>query len=311
MPVSDIPQDFSPKSGALRGSISAAGVPRYILYGDAGARADWFVNVEHLDHRCRERGWVITPHTHPRFTQIVICTTGGGEITIEGETHLFSRDCAMVIPSYCIHGFRYADDTAGWVLTIENDYLADLLVRAPALKLVFGEPGVVPLDPAALPRIDAEFINLAAELHEQRNGCAIGSEIHLLAILLVLLRQWPIRTTGSAAGGVRQVLVDRFKTIVEDRYRTHPALPAIADELHVSVSQLRLACKTVTGVSPIAILHDRILAEAKRCLAYTTMPIGTLADWLGFSDVAYFSRFFVKTTGVTPTAFRRAQQFRG
>ncbi len=89
-------------------------------------------------------------------------------------------------------------------------------------------------------------------------------------------------------------------TIVEERYRSHPTLPAIADELYVDVSQLRLACKTVVGVSPIAILRDRILAEAKRCLAYTTMPIGTLADWLGFSDVACFYRFYVKTTGLTP-----------
>lgn len=308
MSASDIRQDFSP-TAAAPGSISAAGVPRYILYGESGSRSDWFVNVEHLDARCRERGWVIAPHTHPRFTQVVVCTAGGGEMIVEGETQRFARDSVMMVPSHCIHGFHYADGTQGWVLTVENNYLADLLARAPALKALFTGAGVVHLADTAVPGMEAAFAALADELEGRRDGCAIGAEIHLLSILLTLLRHWPAWPAAVAAGGSRQALVARFKVIVEERYRSQPSVGDIARELSVSVSQLRLACHHVAGLSPVGIVHDRLATEAKRCLAFTPMTIAEIADWLGFSDAAYFSRFFGRMTGKTPTAYRRSREF--
>lgn len=290
------------------GSVTAAGVPRYILYGDATARPDWFVNVEPLDQRSREQGGVIAPHTHPRFSQIVICVAGGGEMSVEGETHVFGRGSVMIVPPHRIHGFRYDATAAGWVLTIESSYLADLLVRAPVLSAIFRDPGVFDLGGGVLPALETEVAALGSELGDAREGSAIGAEIRLLSLILAMLRHWPAGAKAShATQGKRSELVARFRQIVERRFREQPSLDDIASELGVSVSQLRLACNSVAGVSPIAMLHDRILAEAKRCLAYTVMSISEIADWLGFSDAAYFSRFFTKLVKQAPTAYRRKQ----
>lgn len=304
--------DFSHQAPAQIGSVSAAEVPRYILYGDASARPDWFVNVELLDQRCRERGWMIAPHTHPRFMQIIICEIGGGDMSIEGATIPFGPASILVIPPHRIHGFHYADATVGWVLTIENNYLADLLVRAPALKTVLEIPGVFDVDPAIIPAIGEQVAGLAEELGEMRAGNAIGAEIRLLSVLLLLLRNWPqADQQRKTSADSRSDLVGRYKELVERRYREQPALPAVADELGVSVSQLRLACKTIAGISPLEMMHDRILAEAKRCLIYTTMSVTEIADWVGFADGAYFSRFFRKASGQAPTDYRRRQDFSG
>lgn len=305
--------DFSP-NGAGRaetavGSVSAASVPRYVLYGETGARADWFVNVEPLDERCRERGWEIEPHTHPHFLQIVVCTRGGGEITLEGQGHRFHPGSVMVVPPYRIHGFRYEPDANGWVLTVEKAYLEDLLVRAPALKDLLGAPRLFDLADPALARIEEEFAQLREEMAGQRHGRAIAAEIHLQAILLQMLRHCPASSTASPAAGSRYDIVERFKALVEARYRQQPLLPELAATLGVSVSQLRLACNAVTGLSPNALIHERTVAEAKRCLAYTGMTVSDLSDWLGFSDVAYFSRFFTRKVGDTPSGYRRAQRF--
>jgi len=304
--------DFSLTPRAQIGSVSATEVPRYILYGDASARPDWFVNVEPLDQRCRERGWVIAPHTHPRFMQIVVIDRGGGEMSVEGETVAFSSASILVVPPHRIHGFRYTHSTDGWVLTIENNYLADLLVRAPALKKVLEVPGAFNVDPVILPAVAREIEGLANELMELQAGNAIGAEIRLLSVLLLLLRNWP-KTEGKPQGFTdsRSDLVTRYKELVERCYRHQPSLTDVADELGVSISQLRLACKTIVGISPLEIMHDRILAESKRCLIYTTMSITEIADWLGFTDGSYFSRFFSKATGQSPTNYRRRQDFSG
>jgi len=57
-------------------------------------------------------------------------------------------------------------------------------------------------------------------------------------------------------------------------------------------------------MSGLDLINARVLHEAQRDLIYTHLPIKQLAANLGFDDDAYFSRFFRKHTGITPTDFR-------
>ncbi|HZU62651.1 MAG TPA: helix-turn-helix domain-containing protein [Novosphingobium sp.] len=303
-----IEQDFSPET-ARPGSHSAVPVPRYILYGEAGTRPDWFVNVEPLDKRCRTRGWVIKPHTHPRFSQIMLVTRGAGMMRVEAEDQPFGPGSVMVVPPHRIHGFHYEQHTRGWVITIENHYFDDLLERAPALRQLMGRFGVTDLPVTVLSGLDGDFQRLMDELDSQQSGSAIGAEIHLLAILLQLYRHWPQSVQAPPPGHSRGELVARFRQLVEAEFRRQPPLPDMAAQLGVSVSQLRAACAQVAGLSPLAILHERLLGEARRCLAYTAQPITAIAADLGFSEASYFTRFFTRKTGDTPTAWRRGHSF--
>jgi AraC family transcriptional activator of pobA len=54
----------------------------------------------------------------------------------------------------------------------------------------------------------------------------------------------------------------------------------------------------------LQLIHQRLLLEAKRNLVYTSMTVAQVADSLGFSEAAYFSRFFRRATGLSPRAFR-------
>jgi hypothetical protein len=58
------------------------------------------------------------------------------------------------------------------------------------------------------------------------------------------------------------------------------------------------------GRSALAVAHDRLQLEAERDLVYSGLDVKAIADTLGVSDAAYFSRFFAKRTGLTPSAFR-------
>ncbi len=52
------------------------------------------------------------------------------------------------------------------------------------------------------------------------------------------------------------------------------------------------------------VINRRVIQEAQRELVYTAKTIKQLAAVLGFNDEAYFTRFFHKHVGVSPTQFR-------
>ena len=58
--------------------------------------------------------------------------------------------------------------------------------------------------------------------------------------------------------------------------------------------------KTVTGL-----IHDRIILETHRELAFTTKAVKTIAIEMGYDDPSYFCRFFRRLTGESPAAFRK------
>ena len=51
-------------------------------------------------------------------------------------------------------------------------------------------------------------------------------------------------------------------------------------------------------------IHERVIAEAKRLVYYTDKSIKEVADELGFEDVAHFSKFFKNVTTKSPSDLR-------
>ena len=83
-----------------------------------------------------------------------------------------------------------------------------------------------------------------------------------------------------------------------------PGQAALAATLGITPTQLNRVCHQVLGHSALGVLHGRLVLEAQRDLAYTTLSVKQIALGLGFADAAYFSRFFLRQTGHTPSAWR-------
>jgi AraC family transcriptional activator of pobA len=109
----------------------------------------------------------------------------------------------------------------------------------------------------------------------------------------------------SAATSARAALVARFREKVESHLRTGLSIAQYAKALSVTPARLRAACLEVTGKPPARVLEERLLLEAKRNLTYTNMTVAETGYYLGFSDPAYFSRFFSKHAGESPAVFRK------
>ena len=75
-------------------------------------------------------------------------------------------------------------------------------------------------------------------------------------------------------------------------------------QLGCSVKSLNRAALEVAGISAKKLLVARVVLEAKRLLAHTTLPVAAIGDQLGFDEATNFVKFFRRETGSTPGAFR-------
>ena len=78
----------------------------------------------------------------------------------------------------------------------------------------------------------------------------------------------------------------------------------IAEEVHLSSSQLHRKVSAVTGKSPIQLLRLHRLNKAKELLADKTLSISEVAYQAGFNDPSYFTRTFTKVFKKKPSAYR-------
>ena len=56
--------------------------------------------------------------------------------------------------------------------------------------------------------------------------------------------------------------------------------------------------------SPLKIINERIVLEAKRQILHSTLSIKEVAFQLGFEDPSYFVKFFKRMTGKMPKEFK-------
>ena len=55
-------------------------------------------------------------------------------------------------------------------------------------------------------------------------------------------------------------------------------------------------------------INSKKVALAKDKLLTTDKSVSDIADELGFESIYYFTRFFKKLTGVTPSVFRKSSK---
>ncbi len=282
-------------------------VPKVRLYVERPEKQEsWFVNVGHVTDRGR---WRTAPHAHPDYGQVIFVRSGRGVMNLEGNGMPFEGPCALLLPTESVHGLDYEDDIDRWVVTIEVAYLTQVNARLREFIQLWALPRVIPLPLEAATESYNLIMRLEREVTSKTIGHVVGTEALLTSLLLILAREThldQLHDAGATRSETR--LADRFRELIDLHYRENLQLQDYASMLAVSLVQLRAACTAATAQSPIKMIHARLITEAKRNLIFGDMTMEQIAYWLGFSDAAYFTRFFRKEVGQSPSQFRISAQ---
>ena len=95
-----------------------------------------------------------------------------------------------------------------------------------------------------------------------------------------------------------------FQNLVEEHFLKEKSPSFYAGLLHISPNTLSKKIKTEFSKTPSQIIQERVILEAKKQIHLTRKSIKEIASELNFEDEFYFSKYFKKHTGVSPTKFR-------
>lgn len=280
--------------------------PTFALYGEAQAAiTPEFIHIEEISARSAARNWQIDSHTHDGLLQFLFVFSGTARVRLDHEEHDFESPLVVVIPPRVIHAFKFMPQTEGYVLTLDADGLASHSEESTRMFSVLrNEADVIALGPlndatrrcrGLLEQIDAEF-----------RAPGPGSTrlfVWLIRALLLLLVRERMRSKREADDQTED-LMQRFRQLMEQHYAAHWSIEDYAHRLNLTESRLNRLCLKTSGQTAFGLIQSRLLLEARRKLVYTGISVTQLAYELGFSDPAYFCRFFKKLTGLAPSRFR-------
>lgn len=149
---------------------------------------------------------------------------------------------------------------------------------------------------------DATVAAIEGELAARLDGYRQAALAHLTLLLIDLARM-----AGDVVGDLRHlgepVLADVFD-VIERRHAEPLSLHHVAREVGMTPGHLTTIVRRRTGRTVQEWIIDRRMAESRRLLADTDLPIQEVARRVGIADPGYFSRLFRRAHGTSPRAWR-------
>lgn len=233
---------------------------------------------------------------------LVLCARGDGHHLQAGESvparPLHEADCQL-------DAAKLADAQAPRWLTgtfVANDAVADRVFSVlPSALVVNAQPHGQEWLPVTLQLLLIEVTNPSP-------GSSVMISRLLDLLFIHVLRQWS-RRQPTSAGWLTAAMDPALSTVLEAIHRdlNHPwSVAQLASTANLSRSALAQRFTRLLGQPPLAYIADRRLGRAAELLSRSTAPVAVIANQVGYSSEAAFSRAFSRRYGRPPRQWRNA-----
>lgn len=242
----------------------------------------------------------------PRFTQLLVCLSGAGEVQIEGRWSACGPGMAYLSPPGVPHAYRALDGSTPWRVA-----WVQYLASGPASA--GGRHGPTPpLAGAERPLLTAvnpqPFAATLRGLYEEYSAAA--PDIAILEEWVALLDAQARRIARTVAADAGDRLRPLWEAVTAEP--GHPwTVEALAARAGLSGEQLRRLCHRDLGRSPMRQVAHLRMRHAASLLATGGYTVEAAAEAVGYENAFAFSTAFKRSLGQPPSCFRPERRAAG
>jgi AraC family transcriptional regulator, transcriptional activator of pobA len=244
------------------------------------------------------------PHRHTYYEIFLIEKGGGSQIIDFKDIPLVDYSCYIVFPQQ-IHHVKRDHASSGTIFQFNEQNIpatslaamADHLLSLRNISVAFEN------DRQKYDQLNNVFHLVSLQAHQ---SVLFKKEIALLLMQLLLYKVIELAENRSPknTGDDRQLL-DLFIRLIDDRFREEHLVKTYIEKMNFNEKKLADLTKKFLGMTPLQVIHNRILLEVKRMLSLKQDSFKEISYFLGFENAAAFNAFVKSKTGLTPTELQK------
>ena len=247
------------------------------------------------------------PFASPHYT-IGINHYGSVCTEYEGKQVTFEQhNIAIVYPNRTLNVHSSSDDyQATLIIVSEKLYNKLSILNASSGRFWHEKEPHFSLTPSQYADVLTlvEALRIATNLSPQSQGDMVLPQLHVLLQTINIYRIQNEGRSDSAHGHISS----RFYDAIVKYYQQHHDVEFYASLFCLSTKYFSTAIKRETGHSANYWIQQHVIFAAKTLLrTEEQFSLQEISERLGFPDLASFSRYFKRETGVSPSEYRKGK----
>lgn len=239
---------------------------------------------------------------------IVYISAGSGTLVIDFKEYPVAPNTLFLIAPKQIHQARLSNGSRGHCLFFEEHFFCSGSTKgATPLSPPFFRKGSVAsflLDDRASETVASLFERIGSELIKKLPAHWEVVRNHIALVVASAEATIQKRASVAVAAGRPLVILNNFIQLVEHHYLVQKGLTFYAAKLGISAKHLTETVRQAIGNTPVELIRQRTLLEARRRLLAGQEEVKVIAYDLGFESTSWFIKLFKAATGLTPSAYR-------
>lgn len=251
----------------------------------------------------------VKPHIHNEVFQIFLITKGETILLHNNTSYSVKAPAFITIPKNAEHGFEHQNEVDGWILSVSDHMLENMINTEAKITSALDKFMIVPFSSSKpIKKLFKALSNCVEEYNSNKVGRLTMLQYLLGQIVVLLYRMNPDKAkTLESTNNTASIYYRRFEQLIKENRSYKKGIEEYASLLNITTGHLNKISKNISGKSPKEIIIDYFIKEAKILLSNPLRNITDISFELGFEDPSYFSRLFKKKTNLSPKEFKEIQ----
>lgn len=249
---------------------------------EALGKREFSLSNINLIHRCP--AYRSAPMKKRRYSGFIYMLDGECTLESGGGSLYLSKGSLIYLPAGSSHTLTLKSESIHF-------YRIDFTVTSEGELVLFSDFPIKIAD-----AVNGKVLQIMDELKEEclHAGSTVVKTEKMCALFAALFLT-PLPARFGKLAPALHYLEEHFTESVNCR--------ALAALCFLSTAQFYNLFRAHVGTTPLGYRDRLLLQRAKALLETPNITVTEIADTLGFSDVAYFSNFFKKHEGISPSAY--------